>query len=106
LLELGLGIHRRLNEPQIWEEITQMSSKKKPPVDYGPLIKYMKETNAVKRFIEEVGVKQAVEAVGVEQTLAAIGEEELLANLSPERREKLRRLLQQESTPSGKRKKG
>jgi hypothetical protein len=93
-----------------------MSSKKKqPPVDYGPLIKYMKETNAVKRFIEEVGVKQAVEAVGVkqaveaigvEQTLAAIGEEEFLAKLPPERREKLRRLLMQEGAPAGKPKKG
>ena len=38
-------------------------------------------------------------AVGVKQTLEAIEEEQIWANLSPERREKLRRLVQQE-TPS------
>jgi hypothetical protein len=87
-----------VNEPEIWEEIAQMAAKrKKPPVDYGPLIKYMEETNDVKRFLETMGAEQA---------LAAFGEEEFLANLPPERREKLRQLLQQQSTPAGKPKKG
>jgi hypothetical protein len=92
------GAWLELKEPQIWQEISQMGTKKKlPPVDYGPLIAYMKETNDINRFME---------VIGVDQILAAIGEEELLANLPPERREKLRRLLHQESTPAGKPKKG
>ncbi len=81
-----------LKEPQIWQEISQMGTKKKlPPVDYGPLIEHMEETNDVKRFLEAMGVKRA---------LAAFREEEILANLPPERRDKLRRLLQQERPSS------
>ncbi len=92
------GAWMQAKELQIWQEIMQMSTKKKlPPLDYGPMIEYMKEnTNEFRRFLETAGVKQ---------TLAAIGEEEFLANLSPEQREKLRRLLLQDTTPASKSKK-
>jgi hypothetical protein len=60
-------------------------------------VKQAVEAVGVKQAVEAVGVKQAVEAVGVEQTLAAIGEEEFVAKLTPERRERLRQLLQQDN---------
>ncbi len=56
-----------------------------------PFIAALKETHDIKRFME---------AMGAERALAAFGEEEILANLPPERREKLRRLLQHEKPSS------
>jgi hypothetical protein len=91
------GAWIELKEPEIWQEISQMASKKKLVEDYGPFIAILKETNNLKRFLE---------GIGAEQALAAFGEEEILANLPPERREKLRQMLQQQSAPAGKPKKG
>ncbi len=109
------GAWVEFKEPQIWKELAPMASKKKLAADYGSFIAILKQTNDLKRFLEGIGVKEAVEAVGVrnaveavgvKQALAAIEEEDIIANLPPERREKLRRLLQQENTPAAKSKKG
>ena len=60
-------------------------------LDFTPLAEYLRQSAdraSLKSFLEIVGVKEAVEA---------IGEEQFWANLSPERREKLRRLVQQDN---------
>jgi len=81
-----------IHEPALWREISQMATQQQDPLalDFRPLADYLKETGGLKRFLEDVGVKEAVEAVGLEQVWAA---------LSPEERERLRRLPEQETPP-------
>jgi len=81
-----------IHEPALWREISQMATQQQGqlPLDFRPLADYLKETGGLKRFLEDVGVKEAVEAVGLEQVWAA---------LSPEERERLRRLPEQETQP-------
>jgi hypothetical protein len=100
-----------IHDRTIFKAVVLMATEQnqRPSLDFSWLAEYIREYSdreSLKSFLESVGVKQAIQAIGVEQTLAAISEKELLANLPPQRREKLRRLLQQESPRAGKSKKG
>jgi hypothetical protein len=108
-----------IHEPALWREISQMATQQEGPLtlDFRPLADYLKETGGLKRFLEDVGIKEAVEAVGVKQAVEAVGVKEAVeavgvkqaveavgleqvwAALSPEERERLRRLAEQETPP-------
>ncbi len=66
-----------------------MATRQKQQVvfDVGPLADYLIETDGLKRFIETVGITQVIDAIGAEQ---------FLAEASPQQREELRRLLNQQ----------
>jgi hypothetical protein len=54
----------------------------------------------LKRVIDAVGLDPVIDAVGPEQVLNALLEsEQFLARVSPEKREKLRRLLEKQDNP-------
>jgi hypothetical protein len=100
-------------EPAIWQEIVLMAAQKNQAIalDFDPLAEYFRATGdtaglksflkavGVKQAIEAFGVAQAVEAVGVKQVMDALETKEVWEALSPERREELRRLIQQEGPP-------
>jgi hypothetical protein len=81
-----------LREPAIWQEISLMAAQQGQlaPLDLRPLAEYIKTTgdlSTLKSLLEAFGVKKTVEALGVEQ---------IWAGLSPEQREELVRLAQNE----------
>ncbi len=72
-----------IHEPALWREISQMVTQQQgpSPLDFRPLVEYLKETGNLKRLLEDVGLEQ------------------MWAALSPEEREHLRRLPEQETPP-------
>jgi hypothetical protein len=79
-----------LNEPAIWQEISLMAAQPQRPLDFGPLVEYLKKTDGLKRLIEAVGVKEVMDALKPEQMWEA---------LSAERREELLQLARQGNPP-------
>jgi hypothetical protein len=71
------------HDPAIWQEITHMAAQQGEHITYDP-----------------VGFKQVLEAMGPDTVLETIlGMEHFLARVSPEKREKLRRALEQQDNP-------
>ncbi len=60
-------------------------------LDFTPLAEYLRQS------ADRASLKSLLETVGVQQVVELIGEEQFWANLSPEQREKLRRLIQQDN---------
>ncbi len=95
LKETG-GLKRFLEEVGVKEAVEAVGVKE---VVEAVGVKEAVEAVGVKEAVEAVGVKEAVEAVGVKEAVEAVGLEQVWAALSPEERERLRRLPEQGTPP-------
>jgi len=89
------GVWLSRNEPAIWQEIVLMAAQNNQSValDFLPWAEYLKETG------DRAGLKSFLEAVGVKEVTDALETKALWDALSPERREELLRLAQQDEPP-------
>ncbi|MBI1917821.1 MAG: hypothetical protein HYS12_24260 [Planctomycetes bacterium] len=87
------GVWLAHREPAIWQEIVRMAAEQNQSIklDFTPLAEYLRET------ADRAGMKSLLEALGVKEAVEAVGTEDFWAKLSPEQREELRRLAQQDN---------
>ena len=73
------------------------------PLDFQPLVDYLRRTGGFKQLVETIGVKDAVQSVGVKEVVdavgvkpvvEAIGIKQVWEHLSPQERAELLRLAQ------------